>query len=153
VEIVAVLVYHLTDTIESVTDQLGDSVLVSSAVGAQRDQNGLEYNPSGVDSVTAFAANDSRNGIPVVDALHNFTAGRPGSPNKELNWDIPVVTNNNRAKETITILISEIDGLRLLNADEYNHKDIRNSRPKCKTSQRGDWRGRGDRVRELSLLN
>jgi NADPH-dependent F420 reductase len=116
VVIVAVPAYHLTDTIEAVADDLDGSVLVSPAVGMQRDNDGLHYNPPGTGSVTALAANTAPKNIPVVGAFHNLAAGRLGSLDEELGWDVPVVADDDEAKRTITSLVKEIEGLRPLDA-------------------------------------
>lgn len=116
VVIVAVPAYHLTDTIESVADELDDSVLVSPAVGMRRDEDGLHYNPPGAGSVTALAANAAPESVPVVGAFHNLAARRLGSLDEELDWDVPVVSDDNGAKETVMALVEEIKGLRPLDA-------------------------------------
>jgi len=116
VVIVAVPAYHLTDTIESVADELDDSVLVSPAVGMRRDEGGLHYNPPGAGSVTALAANSAPESVPVVGAFHNLPAGRLGKLDEELDWDVPVVGDDEAAKAAVTALIEEIEGLRPLDA-------------------------------------
>lgn len=116
VVIVAVPAYHLTDTIESVVDHLDESVLVSPAVGMRRDEDGLHYNPPGAGSVTALAANTAPESVPVVGAFHNLAAGRLGSLDEDLDWDVPVVADDDEAKETISALVEEVEGLRPLDA-------------------------------------
>ncbi len=76
VVVAAVPAYHLTDTVESVADELGDAVLVSPAVGMKRDEDGFHYNQPGVGSVTELAANAAPDDTPVVGAFHNLAAGR-----------------------------------------------------------------------------
>ena len=116
VVVVAVPAYHLTATINAVEDELDESVLVAPAVGMQRDEDGLHYNPPGAGSVTALAAKTVPERVPVVGAFHNLAAGRLGSLDKELDWDVPVVADDNEAKKTITALVAEIEGLRPLDA-------------------------------------
>jgi NADPH-dependent F420 reductase len=113
---VAVPAYHLTDTIESVVDEPDESILVSPAVGMQRDEDGLHYNPPAAGSVTALAAKTAPEGVPVVGTFHNLAAGRLGNLEQELDWDVPVVANDQEAKETVTSLVAEIKGLRPLDA-------------------------------------
>jgi len=108
--------YHLADTIESVTGELGDAVLVSPAVGMQRDEGGLHYNPPGVGSVTALAAKVAPDDVPVVGAFHNLAAGRLGNLDADLGWDVPVVADDSEAKRTVMGLADGVDGLRALDA-------------------------------------
>ncbi|MEF8908541.1 MAG: NADPH-dependent F420 reductase [Haloarculaceae archaeon] len=115
VVVLSVPAYHLADTVESVADDLS-GVLVSPAVGLQRDEAGLHYNPPGVGSVTALAAQAAPDGIPVVGAYHNLAAGRLADLDAELDWDVPIVADDADAKATVVDLTDELDGLRALDA-------------------------------------
>lgn len=108
--------YHLTDTIEAVADDLGEAVLVSPAVGMQRGEDGLHYNPPGVGSVTALATQVAPDDVPVVGAFHNLAAGRLADLDAGLDWDVPVVGDDGNAKETVMDLAGDIEGLRALDA-------------------------------------
>ena len=88
--VLAVPAYHLADTVEAVADDLS-GVLVSPAVGLQGDEAGLHYNPPGVGSVTALAAQAAPDGVPVVGAYHNLAAGRPGDLDADPDRDAPVL--------------------------------------------------------------
>jgi NADPH-dependent F420 reductase len=112
VVIAAVPAYHLTDTIESVAEQLGDAVLVSPAVGMKHDEDGFHYNRPGVGSVTELAAEAAPAETPVVGAFHNLAAGRLADLDASLGWDTIVVGDDTDAKATIIELADEIDGLR-----------------------------------------
>jgi len=116
VVVLAVPAYHLTDTIGAVADELGDAVLVSPAVGMQRDEDGLHYNPPGVGSVTQLAASSAPDDVPVVGAFHNLAAAKLAALDAELDWDVPVVGSDGDAKATVTGLVDEIQGLRPLDA-------------------------------------
>jgi NADPH-dependent F420 reductase len=116
VVVLAVPAYYLADTVEAVADTLGDAVLVSPAVGMQRDEDGMHYNPPGVGSVTELAASSAPDGVPVVGAFHNLAAGRLGNLEADLDWDVPVVGDDDAAKDTVTDLIAGIEGLRPLDA-------------------------------------
>jgi len=116
VVVLAVPAYHLADTIESVAGELGDAVLVSPAVGMQRDKGGLRYNPPGVGSVTALAAKMAPDGVPVVGAFHNLAAGRLADLDADLGWDVPVVSDDSEAKATVIGLANDVAGLRALDA-------------------------------------
>jgi NADPH-dependent F420 reductase len=114
--VAAVPAYHLADTIEAVADELGDAVLVSPAVGMQRTEDGLHYNPPGVGSVTALAAQVAPEAVPVVGAFHNLAAGRLGTLDADLGWDVPVVGEDSDAKQTVMGLADDVEGLRALDA-------------------------------------
>lgn len=113
--VLAVPAYHLADTVEAVADDLS-GVLVSPAVGLQGDEAGLHYNPPGVGSVTALAAQAAPDGVPVVGAYHNLAAGRLGDLGADLDWDVPVVADDADAKATVVDLTDEMAGLRALDA-------------------------------------
>ena len=116
VVVLAVPAYHLTDTIDAVADDLGEAVLVSPAVGMKRDEDGMQYNPPGVGSVTQLAAANAPDDVPVVGAFHNLAAGRLADLDADPDWDVPVVGDDDAAKGTVTDLVGELDGLRPLDA-------------------------------------
>jgi hypothetical protein len=113
--VLAVPAYHLADTVESVADGLA-GVLVSPAVGLTRDEDGLHYNPPGVGSVTALAAGAAPEDVPVVGAFHNLAAGRLANLDAELDWDVPVVGDDEDAKDTVMAVTDGVEGLRPLDA-------------------------------------
>ncbi len=112
--VAAVPAYHLSDTIEAVAEELDDSILVSPAVGMKRDEDGLHYNPPGIGSVTELAAETAPDGVPVVGAFHNLAAGRLADLDAEIDWDVPVIGDDEQATETVSEVIEEIEGLRAL---------------------------------------
>ena len=116
VAIACVPAYHLSDTIDGAADALGDTPLVSPAVGMQRDEGVMQYNPPSVGSVTALAATTAPEDVPVVGAFHGLAAGRLADLDADLGWDVPVVGDDDDAKATVTALVDAIDGLRGLDA-------------------------------------
>lgn len=116
IAIAAVPAYYLSDTVEAVADELDDSILVSPAVGMQRDEDGLHYNPPGLGSVTALAVKAAPEDVPVVGAFHNLAAAKLADLDAELDWDVPVVADDDEAKATIVELTGELDTLRALDA-------------------------------------
>ena len=116
VAVAAVPAYHLSDTLDAVADELGDAVLVSPAVGMQRDEDGLHYNPPGIGSVTQLAAASAPDDVPVVGAFHNLAAGKLADLDAELDWDVPIVSDDDEAKALIVELTEEVETLRALDA-------------------------------------
>ena len=116
--VLSVPAYYLSDTVEAVADEIGDAVVVSPAVGMQRDESGVHYNPPGVGSVTALAAKAAPEDVPVVGAFHNLAAGRLANLDADLDWDVPVVADDDDAKETVSALAAGIEGIRPLDAGD-----------------------------------
>jgi NADPH-dependent F420 reductase len=116
IAVAAVPAYHLSDTLDAVADHLGDAVLVSPAVGMQRDEDGLHYNPPGIGSVTELAAASAPDDVPVVGAFHNLAAGKLADLGADLDWDVPIVSDDDDAKALIVELTEEVETLRPLDA-------------------------------------
>ncbi|MEF8783456.1 MAG: NADPH-dependent F420 reductase [Haloarculaceae archaeon] len=116
VVVLSVPAYYLSDTIDAVADELDDAVLVSPAVGMQRDEDGVHYNPPGLGSVTALTAQSAPEDTPVVGAFHNLAAGKLSSLDADLDWDVPVVSDDEDAKATVQSLAEDIEGIRALDA-------------------------------------
>lgn len=114
--VLSVPAYYLADTLESVADDIGDAILVSPAVGMKRDDAGVHYNPPGVGSVSELAAQSAPDDVPVVGAFHNLAAGRLADLDADIDWDVPAVSDDDGAKETVMALAEDIDGLRALDA-------------------------------------
>lgn len=108
--------YHVADTIEAVEDEIGDAVLVSPAVGFERDQDGFHYDPPPIGSLTAHAQRAAPTGTPVVGTFHNLPAARLADLDAALGLDTPVVADDDDAKETVLSLVDAIDGLRGIDA-------------------------------------
>jgi NADPH-dependent F420 reductase len=116
VVILSVPAYYLSDTIEAVADNLGDAVLVSPAVGMQRDEDGLHYNRPGAGSVAQLAAEAAPAGTPVVGAFQNLAAAKLANLDADMDWDVPVTGDDPEAKATVMELADEVEGLRSLDA-------------------------------------
>ena len=130
VVVLSVPAYYLSDTIEAVADDLGDAVLVSPAVGMQRDEAGVHYNPPGLGSVTALAAKSAPDDVPVVGAFHNLAAGKLANLDAALDWDVPIVADDDDAKDTVSDLAEGIDGVRALDAgDLANASEVESLTP------------------------
>ncbi|WP_340098975.1 NADPH-dependent F420 reductase [Salinibaculum salinum] len=128
--VLSVPAYYLSDTIDDVADEIGDAVLVSPAVGMQRDESGVHYNPPGVGSVTALAAKAAPDEVPIVGAFHNLAAGKLANLDADLDWDVPIVSDDADAKDTVTALAEGIDGIRALDAgDLANASEVESMTP------------------------
>jgi NADPH-dependent F420 reductase len=110
VVVVGVPPYHVADTVEAVADGLS-GVLVSPAVGMQRDEAGMHYHRPGAGSVTAVAADAAPGDVPVVGAFHPIPAHRLADLDAELGLHVPVVADDDDARETVVDLADDIDGL------------------------------------------
>ncbi len=102
--------YHVADTVEAVADGLS-GVLVSPAVGMQRDEAGMHYHRPGAGSVAAVAADAAPDDVPVVGAFHPISAHRLTDLDAELGLHVPVVADDDAARETVIELADEIEGL------------------------------------------
>jgi NADPH-dependent F420 reductase len=116
IALLCVPAYHLVDTIESIADRLEETILVSPAVGMQREEGGFQYNRPSVGSVTALAASAAPEDVPVIGAFHSLAAGRLANLDTEIGADTLVVGDDEEAKDTVSDLAEGIDGLRALDA-------------------------------------
>ncbi|ELZ87558.1 NADPH-dependent F420 reductase [Haloferax elongans ATCC BAA-1513] len=117
VVVLAVPPYHVSDTVEAVSDSLSEGdVLVTPAAGIKRDDDGFHYHPPKAGSVTALVADAAPDDIPVVGAFHNLSAGRLADLDADLGIDTLLVADDPDAKETVRLLADGIDGLRPLDA-------------------------------------
>lgn len=115
VVVLAVPPYHVRDTVEGFADRLdADTVLVSPAVGMQRDDAGLHYHRPSEGSVTAVAAAAAPDGVSVVGAFHNLSAGRLADLDAALDQDTLLVGDDEDAVDVVRLLTEEIEGLRPL---------------------------------------
>lgn len=116
VVILSVPPYYVADTIEAIEDVLADSVLVSPAVGFERDKAGFHYDPPRIGSLTAYADQAAPEDVPVVGAFHTIPAARLSALEEDLEFDTPVVGDDAAATEMVIDLVDEIDGLRGIDA-------------------------------------
>ncbi|KZN24652.1 NADPH-dependent F420 reductase [Haladaptatus sp. R4] len=115
--VLAVPPFHIRDTVESVADRLDDvDVLVTPAVGMNRDDSGFHYKPPKVGSITELVADTAPDGIPVVGAFHGLSADRLADLELDIEQDTLIVGDDEDAKEMIRRLAEEIEGLRALDA-------------------------------------
>ncbi len=115
VVVVGVPPYHVADTVEAVADGL-EGVLVSPAVGMQRDEAGMHYHRPGAGSVTAVAAAAAPEDVPTVGAFHPLPARRLAHLDADLGLHVPVVGDDPDARETVIGLADDVEGLTGLDA-------------------------------------
>jgi NADPH-dependent F420 reductase len=117
VVVLAVPAFHARDTVEAVADRIEDAdVLVSPAVGMDRDEDGFHYKPPKAGSVTKLVADAAPESVPVVGAFHNLSADRLANLDVDLDLDTLVVGDDEDAVETVRQLADQIEGLRALEA-------------------------------------
>ena len=112
----------LTEEIRGGLDR--DAILVSPAVKIQRDAAGFHADPPAMGSLTAEVADVAPPNVPVVGAFHSLAAGRLSTLDHELAIDTLVVGNDERARETIIDLASQIEGLRGIDGGPLEHAGI-----------------------------
>lgn len=117
VVVLAVPPYHVKDTLTTVRENLrDDSILVTPAVGMNRDDDGFHYNPPNQGSVTQMVADLVPERISTVGAFHNLPADRLTDLDDSLGIDTLVVGDDEKAKAEIIDVSESIDGLRALDA-------------------------------------
>ena len=117
VVVLAVPAFHVRDTLESVADRIEDAdVLVTPAVGMDRDEDGFHYKPPKAGSVTQLVAEAAPDEVPVVGAFHNLSADRLANLDVELDLDTLVVGDDEDAVETVRTLADQLEGVRALSA-------------------------------------
>lgn len=109
--------YHVANLTETVADRLADeAILVSPAVGMDRDSDGFHYDQPPVGSVTQVVEQANPTDNPVVGAFHNLAAKRLSNLDASLGVDTLVVGDDPDAKTTVMEVADEIEGLRPVDA-------------------------------------
>jgi hypothetical protein len=117
VVILAVPPYHVRDVLENVGDKLDeDTILVTPAVGMDRDDAGLHYSPPPQGSVAALVAEHAPEDTRVVGAFHNLSADRLANLDVTLDVDTLVFGDDSDAVELVRSLAEDIEGLGTLSA-------------------------------------
>ncbi|MDL5361781.1 NADPH-dependent F420 reductase [Halalkalicoccus sp. NIPERK01] len=117
VVVLAVPPYYVRDTVESISDRLdAETILVSPAVGMQRDDAGLHYNRPSAGSVTAMVAGTAPDDVSVVGAFHSLSADKLAALDVELAEDTLLVGDDEDAVDIVRLLAEGIEGLRPLYA-------------------------------------
>ncbi|UHQ95272.1 NADPH-dependent F420 reductase [Haloterrigena alkaliphila] len=115
VVVVSVPPEYAPQTVDTVAPVLGeDDVLVSPAVQMSRDASGFHYDPPEIGSVAEAIDHVAPDSVPVVSAFQNLAAGALSDLENDLEADVVVTGDDSEAKETVTALAEDIDGLRAL---------------------------------------
>ena len=115
VVVLAVPPYHVADVLDSVNDRLDeDTIIVSPAVGMDRDDAGLHYSPPPQGSVSALVAEHAPESTPVVGAFHNLAADRLSNLDLTFEMDTLVFGDDSDAVDIVSSLAEDIEGLRAL---------------------------------------
>lgn len=107
---------YIISTVETVIDRIGDSIIVSPAVALERDETGLHSRPPSPGSVTELVNDTVPDDAPVIGAFHNLAADTLANLDVTLEYHVPLVGNDEDAKDTISLLTDSIEGLRPLDA-------------------------------------
>jgi len=117
VVVLAVPPYYVADTVESIADELdAETIVVSPAVGMTGDEAGLHYKPPSQGSVAALVSDRLPEGVPLVGACTNLSAGRLADLEDDAEMHTLVFGDHEDAKEQITDLVCQLDGIRPLDA-------------------------------------
>lgn len=122
VVVLAVPPYYVTESIGSIESVLDpETVLVSPAVGMADSPDGLRYDPPSSGSVAELAAETAPEDVPVVAAFTNVPAERVADLDEPVDMDTPVVGDSSAAKRIVVEIVSEIDGLRPVDAGSLSN--------------------------------
>lgn len=101
------------ETARALRHVLVNKVVVSPLVPVARTQKGFIYasEKSAAEMVAEVLESDK-----VVSALHTIPAARFAEISERFDWDVPVCGDDEKSKQLVIELISEINGLRPLDA-------------------------------------
>lgn len=105
---------YAVSTVETVSDGLADTVLVSPAASMDRDAAGFHAAPPEDGSVAQAVAAAAPEGVPVVGAFQNLAAGALSDLDAEIETDTVVTGDDPDATALVRSLAEEIHGLRAL---------------------------------------
>lgn len=117
VVVLAVPPAHLRGAVMSVAEHVPDDViLVSPAVTLEFDGVGVHYHRPELGSLTAVAADAAPPSVSVVGTFHTLAARRLADLDRSLEVDALVVGNDRVARQIVAMLVTDVDGLRALDA-------------------------------------
>jgi len=108
--------YHIRDTVNSISEQIGDAIVVSPAVGISNSASGFEYDGPPAGSITQLVADTVADDVSVVGAYHTLPAARLASLDSDIELDVPIVGTDADARRTVSRLTDEITALRAVDA-------------------------------------
>ncbi|WP_207592354.1 NADPH-dependent F420 reductase [Halomontanus rarus] len=117
VVVLSVPPYYVTETVAAIEPALdSETVLVSPAVGMSGDDDGVRYNPPPAGSVTELVVETAPDDVPVVGAFTNIPGARIADLDEPIDIDTPIVGDSSDAKETVFDVVSELRGIRAVDA-------------------------------------
>lgn len=115
--VLAVPPQHVGELVDQIGPRLDDdAILVSPAVGIERDESGFHYDPPAVGSVAQLVAEQAPASNPVVGAFHNLPAGRLADLDAPLDIETLIVGDDEDAVQAVRSIATDIDGLGALAA-------------------------------------
>jgi len=112
---------HAIKTAKELKRVLRDKIVVSPLVPVSKGEKGFTYNS--VKSAAEMVAEVLEN-KKVVSALHTVPAARFANLNEKFDWDVPVCGDDEVSKKVVIELISEIEGLRPLDAGPLSNSKL-----------------------------
>ncbi|AIG97767.1 NADPH-dependent F420 reductase [Archaeoglobus fulgidus] len=112
---------HAIDTARDLKNILREKIVVSPLVPVSRGAKGFTYSSerSAAEIVAEVLESEK-----VVSALHTIPAARFANLDEKFDWDVPVCGDDDESKKVVMSLISEIDGLRPLDAGPLSNSRL-----------------------------
>ena len=108
---------HIPDVMRGVRDRLDeDTIVVSPATQMTRYEGGFRYDPPSAGSVAAKISRAAPASNPVVGAFHPLSADRLANLGLTFDLDTPVFGDDEDAKEIVSRIAEDIEGLRAVDA-------------------------------------
>lgn len=112
---------HAVETARMLRYALRGKIVVSPLVPLKKSGDLFVYasDTSAAEMVAAILENST-----VISALHTIPARRFADLNEKFDWDVPVCGDDENAKKLVMNLISQIDGLRALDAGPLSNSRL-----------------------------
>jgi len=112
---------HAIETARMLRHVLRNKVVISPLVPMSKTKDGFFYSSEkSAAEMVAEVIGSKR----VVSAFHTIPAARFSSLEERFDWDVPVCGDDEGAKKTVMDLISQIDGLRPLDAGPLSNSKL-----------------------------
>ena len=125
VVILAVPPAHVAAVIEEVAPRLDeDTIVVTPAVGMERDGGFFRYSPPESGSVAELVAATVPDPVRVVGAFHNLSADRLANLDLTFDLDTLIFGDDPDAKDVVAMLVEDVQGLRALDAGPLENAPV-----------------------------